>query len=55
MLFPMADELLSPEQQEQLDLGMQRIEREEMAEGAPVKFHALAARLEGEVGRLQQG
>ena len=52
MLFPMADELLSPEQQERLDVGMQRIEREEMAEGAPAKFHALAERLAAEVEGL---
>ena len=52
MLFPMADELLSTEQQGQLIQGFDRIEREETATGAHAKFHALAERLEAEAKAL---
>jgi hemerythrin-like domain-containing protein len=49
MLFPMADELLSAEEQSQLIRGIERIEREEASAGAPERFRALAERLEEEV------
>lgn len=52
MLFPMADELLSPEAQDLLLRGIEQIEREEAAAGTLKKFQALAERLEGEVERL---
>lgn len=55
MLFPMADELLSAEQQGELDRGIERIEREETAAGTPAKFKALAERLEAEAKALRQG
>lgn len=53
MLFPMADELLSPQEQSQLIRGIERIEREEEAAGAPEKFRALAVKLEEEVKGLR--
>jgi len=49
MLFPMADELLTPQAQSQVIRGIERIEREEEAAGAPEKFRALAVKLEEEV------
>ena len=49
MLFPMAEELLSAEEQNQVTSGIERIEREEETTGAPQKFRALAERLEYEV------
>ena len=53
MLFPMANELLSPEVQSQLIRGIERIEREEKAAGAPERFRALAEQLEAEIkGRI---
>lgn len=53
MLFPMADELLSAEQQSQVVRGFDRIEREETAAGAHDKFHALADKLGQEVQALR--
>jgi hemerythrin-like domain-containing protein len=49
MLFPMADELLSPDEQDHLLRGIERIEREEEASGVPQKFLALAEQLEAEM------
>ena len=49
MLFPMADELLSPEAQDRLLRGIERIELEEGAAGVPQKFLALAEQLEEEM------
>lgn len=49
MLFPMAEELLSPEAQDRLLRGIERIEREEEASGVPQKFRVLAERLEHEM------
>lgn len=51
MLFPMADEMLSPEGQKRVLDGFDRVERKESGEGAHEKFHALAEKLEGQ-GRL---
>ncbi len=53
ILFPMADELLSPEEQSQLIRGIERIEREEASAGAPERFRALAEKLEEEVKGLR--
>jgi hemerythrin-like domain-containing protein len=55
MLFPMADEMLSAEQQGQVMQGIERIEGEEDAAGAPEKFRVLAGKLEEEVKGLRQG
>jgi hemerythrin-like domain-containing protein len=52
MLFPMADEMLSPEQHKRVVEGFDRVEREETGEGAHEKFHALAERLEGQARLL---
>lgn len=48
MLFPMADEMLSPARQSSVLEGFERVEREETGEGAHEKFHALAEKLERE-------
>jgi hemerythrin-like domain-containing protein len=54
MLFPMADELLSPEAQDLLLRGIERIEQEEEVAGVPQKFLALAEHLEAEMkGRTE--
>jgi hemerythrin-like domain-containing protein len=53
MLFPMADELLSEPEQAELNLGIERIEREEAAAGTPEKFRALAEKLEEEAKALR--
>ncbi|MFI5246836.1 MAG: hemerythrin domain-containing protein [Gemmatimonadales bacterium] len=50
MLFPMADELLSPARHESVLAGFERVEREDTAAGAHEKFHALAEKLEREAG-----
>ena len=52
MLFPMADEMISPARHESVMEGFERVEREETGEGAPEKFHALAAKLEREIRAL---
>jgi hemerythrin-like domain-containing protein len=52
MLFPMADEMLSPAGQESVLAGFDRVEREETGEGAHEKFHALAEKLEREAREL---
>ena len=49
MLFPMADELLSPDEMDRVVKGIERIEQEETAAGTPEKFRALADRLVEEV------
>jgi hemerythrin-like domain-containing protein len=53
MLFPMADELLSAEQQGDVSRGIERIEREEAAAGMPEKFRQLAENLEAEAKMLR--
>lgn len=50
VLFPMANQVLSPEGQRQVLHGFERVEREETDEGAHERFHALADRLVEEVG-----
>jgi hemerythrin-like domain-containing protein len=52
MVFPMADEMLSPAGQERLLAGFDRVEREETGEGAHEKFHVLAEKLEREARGL---
>jgi hemerythrin-like domain-containing protein len=52
MLFPMADEMLSPAGQESVLTGFSRVECEETGEGANEKFHALAEKLEREAREL---
>ena len=48
MLFPMADEMLSPARQASVLAGFEQLERGEAGEGAHEKFHALAEKLERE-------
>ena len=45
MLFPMADELLSAERQDEMLRGFEQVDRQDAGEGANEKFLALAARL----------
>jgi hemerythrin-like domain-containing protein len=45
ILYPMADELLLPEDQQALEEGFERVEREEIGEGVHEKYHQLAHRL----------
>ncbi len=45
VLFVMADQRLSPEIQEELTAGFDRVEREETGEGVHEKYHALLHRL----------
>lgn len=52
MLFPLADEMLSPERHDAVMKGFDQIERQDAGEGAHERFHALAARLEQEVRTL---
>jgi hemerythrin-like domain-containing protein len=52
MLFPMADEMLSPARHESVMAGFERVEREETGEGAHERFHALAEKLEREARAL---
>ena len=52
MLFPMADEMMSPARHESVLAGFERVEREETGEGAHEKFHALAEKLEREARAL---
>jgi len=52
MLFPMADEMLSPTRQDEVLAGFSQVEREETGEGAHEKFHALAEKLEREARGL---
>lgn len=52
LVFPMADDLLTPERQAQVLRGFDRVEQEETGEGAHEKFHALADKLEAEAAAL---
>jgi len=45
VLFPMADELLSPEEQKGLVEGFERVERDEIGAGVHEKYHELLHRL----------
>ena len=45
ILYPMADSAFSPEDQRALAEAFEKVEREEMGEGAHEKYHALAHRL----------
>jgi len=45
ILFMMADQLLSEEEQEELSAGFERIEQEKMGEGTHERLHALMDRL----------
>jgi hemerythrin-like domain-containing protein len=42
ILFQIADQVLAPEEQEQVAIGFEKVELEEMGPGAHEKFHALA-------------
>ena len=53
MLFPMADELLSAERQDQVRQGFERVERDDMGAGAAEKFQALADKLGREANALR--
>lgn len=48
VLFPLADELLTPDRQDEVLQGFARIEREDAMEGARERFLSLAAALERE-------
>lgn len=52
LLFPMADDLLTPEREAQVLRGFDRVEHEDAGEGAHAKFHALAHTLEKEAASL---
>lgn len=52
MLFPMADEMMSPARHDSVMEGFERVERDETGEGAHEKFHALAEKLEREARAL---
>jgi hemerythrin-like domain-containing protein len=52
MLFPMADEMLSAEQQRSVLRDFERVEREDVGAGAHQRFHALAERLEREAAAM---
>jgi len=45
ILYPMADQLLLPEDQRALEEAFERVEREEIGEGVHEKYHELAHRL----------
>jgi hemerythrin-like domain-containing protein len=45
ILFPMADQVLSPQDQHELGAAFARVEREEMGDGVHEAFHAAADRL----------
>ncbi len=45
VLYPMADNLLTPRDQEELNAQFDRVETEEMGEGVHEKYHALAHEL----------
>ncbi|MFH1176239.1 MAG: hemerythrin domain-containing protein [Acidobacteriota bacterium] len=48
ILYPMADQILSPTDQQELAEGFDRVESEEMGEGTHERYHRLAHRLAGE-------
>jgi len=52
MLFPMADEMFSAEQQRSVLRDFERVEREDVGPMAHEKFHALAERLEREAAAM---
>jgi hemerythrin-like domain-containing protein len=52
MLFPMADEIFSVEQQRNVLREFERVEREDVGPMAHEKFHALAERLEREAAAM---
>lgn len=52
MLFPMADEMLSAEQQRSVLREFERVEREDVGAGAHQRFHELAERLEREAAAM---
>ncbi|MCR4338775.1 MAG: hemerythrin domain-containing protein [Gemmatimonadaceae bacterium] len=52
MLFPMADEMLSAEQQRSVLRDFERVEREDVGAGAHQRFHALAEKLEREAAAM---
>lgn len=52
MLFPMAEEMLSAEQQRSVLRDFERVEREDVGPGAHERFHALAERLEREAAAM---
>lgn len=53
VLFPLADDLLSPERSATVLEGFDRVEREETGEGTHERFHALAEKLEREAKALR--
>ncbi len=53
MLFPMADEMFSAEQQSSVLREFERVEREDVGADAHEKFHALAGRLEREAAAMK--
>ena len=50
ILFPMADQVIPPSQQEQVLRDFETVEHEEVGEGVHEKYLALAGALEGEIG-----
>lgn len=53
ILFPMADRLVSPKEQEQVAEGFEQVEHEETGEGVHEKYLALANALEREAANLK--
>ena len=49
ILYPMANQLLAPEDQQELEEAFERVEREEIGEGVHEKYHQLAHRLAEEL------
>jgi hemerythrin-like domain-containing protein len=47
VLYPMADRMLSPEDQKRLAEAFEKVEKEEMGEGVHKKYHELARELAG--------
>jgi hemerythrin-like domain-containing protein len=47
VLFPMADEVFTPEDQAELEVAFERVETEELGEGVHEKYHQLAHELAG--------
>jgi len=53
VLFPMADQLIPPERQDQVLRGFNRVEQHDAGPGAHQRFLALAERLEREAGAIR--
>lgn len=50
VLFPLADQMLTPEDQAALEAAFEKVEREETGAGVHEKYHALAHEISGSLG-----